>query len=533
MGAKMNRAERRRQRKTTQKTANAPPGQAAPDIQQSIDLALAHHAAGRLAEAEGIYRRILQAEPNQPVALNLLGVIAHQTGKNDVAVDLIAKAVAIKPDYAVAHYNLGLAFQDLGELDEAAACYQEAIAIEPGFAGAHNNLGNALKDLGAVDGAVASFHKALSLKPDYAEAHSNLGSALTKLGKLDEAVACFKKALAIKPDLADAHNNLGNALKHSGRLDEAFSSLRQALAINPAFAEAHNNLGLAFKDLGELDEAGACITKALAINPDFAEAHYNLHALLLDPGDMAPAIKCLQRAVDISPQRTDYRFMLAMLLDYSGHPGEAASHFDVVENGANSDGAKLDAWRYIKSAQKELPPIIGSAIQAFELGINAAVNDGLVLEFGVRFGTTIRQIAALVDQEVHGFDSFEGLPEAWHDEPKGSYSTKGVIPSIQENVILHKGWFEETLPAFVAEYQAPVRFVNIDCDIYSSTKTVLDLLARQIIPGTVMVFDEYIGNETWRDDEFKAFQEAVLEHGWDYEYLCFGFMTKQVVVRIK
>ena len=148
------------------------------------------------------------------------------------------------------------------------------------------------------------------------------------------------------------------------------------------------------------------------------------------------------------------------------------------------------------------------------------------------FGNSIRQIAALVEQEVHGFDSFQGLPEAWHHLPKGSYSTKGIIPSVQPNVILHKGWFKDTLPGFIEKYQAPVRFMNIDCDIYSSTKTVLDLLANQIIPGTVIVFDEYIGNENWREDEFKAFQEAVLKYGWNYEYLCFSIVTKQVVVRL-
>ncbi len=176
--------------------------------------------------------------------------------------------------------------------------------------------------------------------------------------------------------------------------------------------------------------------------------------------------------------------------------------------------------------------MIGSNIEAFKLGIDAAIIDGLVLEFGVRFGTSIRQIAALVDQDVHGFDSFEGLPEAWQSNPKGSYSTEGVIPSVQENVILHNGWFEETLPGFVEKYQAPVRFMNMDCDIYSSTKTVLEFLAKQIIPGTVIVFDEYIGNENWREDEFKAFQEAVFKHGWSYEYLCFSLITKQVVIRI-
>ena len=399
-------------------------------LQQAIDLGVQHHNAGRLPEAENIYQQILQADPNQPVALHLLGVIAHQTGKNDIAVDLITKALAIKPDYPDAHYNLG--------------------------------------------------------------------NALRELGKPDDAVTSYRKALAIKPDLP----------------------------------EAHNNLGLALQDLGKLDEAVASYPKALAIKPDFAEAHYNLHALLLDPDDLAPSIKCMERAVEVDLSNTKYRFILGMLWDYSGDAQRATIHFDIVENGESFHRAKLDAWRYIKCANNNVPPIIGSSIQAFKLGIDAAVVDGLILEFGVRFGTSIRQIAALVDQDVHGFDSFQGLPESWHHVPKGSYSTKGVSPFVPENVTLHEGWFEETLPGFVKKHPGPVRFMNIDCDIYSSTKTVLEYFAEQIISGTVIVFDEYIGNEHWREDEFKAFQEAVLKHGWDYEYLGFSFMTKQVVVRI-
>ncbi|MEJ1958384.1 MAG: class I SAM-dependent methyltransferase [Nitrosomonadales bacterium] len=221
------------------------------------------------------------------------------------------------------------------------------------------------------------------------------------------------------------------------------------------------------------------------------------------------------------------------MLDYTGNQEAAEIHFDLVEKSANCIGRSLDAWRYLKSANDTLPLITGNNIQAFQLGIAASDTDGLVMEFGVRFGTSIRQIAKLVDQEVHGFDSFEGLPEQWHDEPKGSYSTKGVIPNVPDNVLLYAGWFEDTLPTFLKKHSGTVRFMNIDCDIYSSTKTILDLLANRIVPGTVIVFDEYIGNEFWREDEFKAFQEAVVRNNWDYEYLCFSFFTKQVVVRIK
>ena len=312
------------------------------------------------------------------------------------------------------------------------------------------------------------------------------------------------------------------------------ASFDKAIQLKPDFAKAYNGRGAGLQDLGRLDESMQNYDKAIQLTPFFAGAYNNRHALLLNPDDLMPAIKCVEKAIDIDPLNMNYRFVLGMLWDYSGDTQKATTQFDVVETGPSLYRARLDAWRYIKSAykNKKTPAIIGSIIQGFKLGIDAANANGLVLEFGVRFGASIRQISTLVDQNVHGFDSFQGLPESWHSEAKGSYSTGGVIPSVPENVILHDGWFEETLPEFVQQHPEPVRFMNIDCDIYSSTKTVLETFSKQIIPGTVIVFDEYIGNEHWREDEFKAFQEAVLKYGWEYEYLCFSFMTKQVVVRI-
>ena len=257
---------------------------------------------------------------------------------------------------------------------------------------------------------------------------------------------------------------------------------------------------------------------------------------MLDGGDAAPAVQCLERAVALDPGNMTYRFTLGMLLDYSGDARAAAEQFDVVESGDYPNrvklDAKLDAWRYLKSADGDVPPVTGSSIQAFEIGLNAAAIDGLVLEFGVRFGGSIRQISRLAGQHVHGFDSFEGLPDSWHNAPKGSYSTQNVVPAVPDTVTLHKGWFEDTLPGFVAEHAGPVRFMNVDCDIYSSTMTIFEHLAGRVVPGTVIVFDEYIGYEKWRDHEFKAFQECVRDQGWRYEYLCFSFTTRQVAVRI-
>ena len=189
--------------------------------QRAIDLAAQHHKEGRLSQAETAYQRILESDPNQPIALHLLGVVAHQTGKNDVAVDLITRAIAIDPDLAEAHSNLGTALRDLGKLEEAVTSYHKALALKPDYADAHNNLGNALKDLGKPEEAVASYHKALNLKPDLAEAHNNLGNALRDLGKPEEAISSYQKALTLKPDYVNAHNGFGLALRELGRLEDA------------------------------------------------------------------------------------------------------------------------------------------------------------------------------------------------------------------------------------------------------------------------------------------------------------------------
>ena len=169
-------------------------------IQQALDLAGKHNNAGDLPKAESICRQILRAEPNQHEALHLLGVIAHQVGRNEIAEKFITKAIDIKPDYAVAHSHLGAVLRELGRLDEAVTHCQKAIDIKPDVAEAHSNLGLALKELGRLDDAVDHYHKAIDIKPDFAVAHSNLGYALLELGsysRRSEAFDYFKRSMEI------------------------------------------------------------------------------------------------------------------------------------------------------------------------------------------------------------------------------------------------------------------------------------------------------------------------------------------------
>ena len=159
--------------------------------------------------------------------------------------------------------------------------------------------------------------------------------------------------------------------------------------------------------------------------------------------------------------------------------------------------------------------------------------DGLMLEFGVYTGSSINLIAErFPDRSVHGFDSFEGLPESWRDAPAGVFSTRGALPSVRDNVKLHVGWFNETLPDFVVQHEGPVAFLHVDSDLYSSAKVVLDLLAPRIVAGTVILFDEYFNYPYWQEHEHKAFMEFVDEHRVEFEYLAYADKGFSVGVEI-
>jgi predicted O-linked N-acetylglucosamine transferase (SPINDLY family) len=269
---------------------------AQPTIQQTFDLAIQHHRAGRLREAEELYRLILAQRPENADAMQNLGIIAHESGRNDVAVDLFHRAIALKPNLPEAHNNLGNALRGQGQLDEAIAAYRKAIALRGNYAEAHYNLGIGLKDQGQLDQAIAAFRRAIALKPNYAEAHNNLGIALRDQGQLDEAISAYRQAIALNPNFFAAHSNLGTALRDRGQSDEAIAAYRQAIALQPRSAEAHSNLGIALADQGQLDEAIVACRHAIDLNPDLPETHSNLiFTMYYDPAQGAQAIAEEQR----------------------------------------------------------------------------------------------------------------------------------------------------------------------------------------------------------------------------------------------
>ena len=151
-------------------------------------------------------------------------------------------------------------------------------------------------------------------------------------------------------------------------------------------------------------------------------------------------------------------------------------------------------------------------------------NSGHILDLGVYSGGSTRNLARIFpDKVIHGFDSFEGLPDDWSYVLSGTFDAKGLLPDVPDNVRLYKGWFEDTLPLWFDEYSGnPISVLRIDCDIYSSTKTIFDVLSPLIQPGTWIIFDELIGYSGWQNHEYKAFTEFIEATNHKYKYESYG-----------
>jgi tetratricopeptide (TPR) repeat protein len=261
-----------------------------------LQTALEHHLAGRLPQAETLYRQILQSDPHQPDALYLLGVMARQLGKPDLAIDFI----------------------------------QKAISASPGNPDYYNSLGNAFKDKNQFDEATTRYRQALQIKPDHVEALFNLGSILQQQHRLDEAIDCYRQAIEIKPDYAEAHNDLGVALMAQGRLDEAGASFNHAIACNPDYAEAYNNMGVTLKNQKKMEAAIACYHQALAIKPDYAKALFNLGSAHLIQKDFNQAEKWSRASLDINPHQLEAHQNLALIMLETGRLDEAQRYRDLA-----------------------------------------------------------------------------------------------------------------------------------------------------------------------------------------------------------
>jgi predicted O-linked N-acetylglucosamine transferase (SPINDLY family) len=272
---------------------------------------MAHHRAGRLIDAERLYRLVCDTDPKNARAFHLLGVVAHQLERPDAAL-LVGRAVALNPDFAEAHNDRGVILAANGLFADALSCFERAVTLNPGYNEARNNLGRGLRSLGRLDEAVAQFELVLKSTPDSPVAHFNLAAVLELIGRQSDAEKHYRRAISLRSDFVDAHIHLASLLQDMDRLPEALAHAERAVALRPDSAGARNNLGNIMRTLGRRTEAIAQYETALRIDPNFYMAHYNCGVALRGETRIAEARAHFARAFALKADFLEAELALCM-----------------------------------------------------------------------------------------------------------------------------------------------------------------------------------------------------------------------------
>ena len=514
-------------------------------LDQALKLAKKNTKEGSLEEAKRIYKDVLAKFPkNKRAILGYQKLKAGITSKEQLTSDpsheklqelstlnsleqfkevlsRIRILVSIFPKSVALRHIQATANTGLKNYDAAIESYQMALQIKPDYFAAYFNVGNILYTKGDLDTAIKKYKKALSLNPDYAEAYISMGVALSEQGKPEEAIDAYKKVLALKPYYAEAYFSMGSVFKDQGKIEEAIEAYKKALALKPDYAEAYNNLGIALDDQGKQEEAIEAYKKALALRPDYAHSAWNLSGTAENINESK---NWVEQCLKIDPSHIRAKLTLSALQFYEGD-----------KSGFNA----------IKQPFKE-HPLMRSFIWAFELPKlpvlyfhRWALFDSMIAlskkarpfyEFGVFKGEAFQYLINTF-KKGYGFDTFSGIPEDWHDLKAGTYSSYDSIPKIEGGEFI-VGKFEDTLPGFFSEPRPMASIINFDADLYSSTICALNFSKPVIDQHTILIFDEFLVNENWEKDEYKALNEFCFNNNYTYEVLAISFFTKQAAVRL-
>jgi tetratricopeptide (TPR) repeat protein len=333
-------------------------------LSELLNRAVTHHQAGRLAEAEALYREVLVIEPCHADSLHLLGLVAGETGNNQMAVFCIGRAIQYKPLEPLYYRNLGLALHRESKYEQAVVCYSKALELEPHHAETVVRMGRSLAARGLHEDAINLFRHAAGLAPEYAAAHLNLGLGLSRTGRFEEAAAAFREALRLEPFHSEAAFELGNSLQFGGRWTEAVSAYqlflrhrpddpetlyqlantfhmlnrfeeaeeayRRALCVRPDHADTCFNLAVTLTRLSRTEEAAGIYQKTLRLQPNCVQAHNNLANLRHAQGKLDEAIEGYKKALRLQPDYLDARYNLGSARQQQFRLDEAMEAYDAV-----------------------------------------------------------------------------------------------------------------------------------------------------------------------------------------------------------
>jgi predicted O-linked N-acetylglucosamine transferase (SPINDLY family)/glycosyltransferase involved in cell wall biosynthesis len=292
-----------------------------------IDAAVRLHMAGQFAQAEELYRQILTANPHNPDAWHLLGVLAHQCGNHESAVEFIEQALSFVSDNPVFWNNLGEACHAKGEERKAIESCRRALELKPDFAEAMIALANALRPAGEVDEAMALYAKALRINPDHAEGLLQYGLALYGEQRFKEASSTLKRACAAAPDSVEACFYLGVAFEECQRYSDALSCYEKASKLNPSVGVVWNRWGKLLNSRREFSKAVIILKEAVRCNPEDPDYNYNFgHALQMTQRS-AQALEFFNKAIELGGNTPELHNNQGILLKNEGRFFEAAESF--------------------------------------------------------------------------------------------------------------------------------------------------------------------------------------------------------------
>ena len=394
-------------------------------------------------------------------------------------------------------------------------------------------LVKALHGISRFDPIILMAEELLTEKPRCIYLHYALGTAFSKNKENDKAIYHCQRFIDTLPDARDAkfkednlatvHNNLAVCLKNGGFFDRAEENFQSALNIDDTFAAAHNNYGNLLNDQARLKEAQQRFLKAIELDPEDHIAYWNLHSTAASSRE-AQAI--VEMCISKSPNDEIALFTLAGLQAFEGntHAFEELIRFGFGEEPL----VRSIAWIL---SLPNTPSIHFNRWSMYDHAISIAPRSRPFYEFGVWMGDSFKYLAPHFSQGF-GFDTFQGLPEDWGVVPKGTYSSKGRVPNIPNSTFL-VGEFEETLPSFFATNREASGLINFDADLYSSTITALTQSREIIDENTVLIFDEFIVNENWEQDEFRALSDFCQTNHLEYEVIAVSLFTKQAICKIR
>lgn len=285
-----------------------------PTIRDGLEQALEHHRAGRLQQAEIIYRQLIEAAPMQPDPYHLLGLIASQLGRHDLALGMIQQAIKLNPFAPVFYNSQGAALDGLGRHAEALASFEQAVSMKGDFAEAHLNCARVHDRLGHGDKAAQACRLALRINPQLVDAIAWMAHYEVRHNRLDEAAELYRQALRILPDNIQLLRGLGSVRFKQRRFAEAADRLRRVVELSPQDHNAMYELGIALQQTGELDEAEQCYRHVMAAFPQSVEVHNNLGICLALRGRLEESKAEFQAVLNIQPQHPEAHSNLGNVL---------------------------------------------------------------------------------------------------------------------------------------------------------------------------------------------------------------------------